>query len=414
MKLSKFSRVLLSALTVFAACAVTFMTTYTVMNVRGKREVAKAVESCQEALKNNADPLSGDETLAYMQAVVDSYYYGTPGEWTGEDGLDQVYRSYIASLGDDYAAYYSPEEYAAYREEAAGNKVGIGVQVRYDMEAKNLQVLLTVPDSPAEAAGVLPEDRILAVNGKRLSEVGFDAAVSEISGEIGTQVILTILRDGNELEIPVTRDRFTNVSVYFSVCSDGKTGLIRILNFDGATPDQFKAAVDGLISQGVTALVFDVRNNGGGSLDSVLSVLSYLIEKDQVLIHILDKDGGDDSRVSDDEHTVDLPMAVLTNGNTASAAELFTSCLRELKNATLVGEKTFGKGCMQSFFNLPNGGGMKLTFRMYNPPSNVSYHGIGISPDVAVELEDDSLPILLMTEEQDNQLTAAIAACRKS
>lgn len=414
MKLSKFSRVLLSAVTVFAACAITFMTTYTVMNVNGKRDVARAVESCQAALQNNPDLLSGDETLAYMQAVVDSYYYGTPGEWTAEDGLDQVYRSYIASLGDDYAVYYSPEEYAAYVEEAAGNKVGIGVQVRFDTEAMNLQVLLTIPDSPAEAAGICPEDRILAVNGKRIADVGYDKMVAEIAGEIGTQVVLTVLRGNEELEITVIRDQFTNVSVYSSVCSDGKTGLIRILNFDGATPGQFKSAVDDLLSQGVTALVFDMRNNGGGSLDSVLSVLSYLIEKDQVLIHILDKDGGDETRVSSDEHTVDLPMAVLTNEYTASAAELFTSCLRELKGATLVGETTFGKGCMQSFFNLPNGGGMKLTFRMYNPPSNVSYHGIGILPDIEVAFDELTTPILLLTEEQDTQLTAAIAACQNS
>lgn len=401
---------------VLAICMVvslaTYMTTYLSMKKEADRKEAELVSGYQDRINQLEAALVNDETLAYMQAVVDAYFYGQPGEWSEEGVLDMLYRSYIASLNDPYAAYYSPEEYAAELSDRQGNKVGIGIQVIYDSENMIINIISVIPGSPAESAGILPGDRIVAVDGIRLSQAGYVGTVNAIAGEIGTDVVITVLREDREMEITVTRNTYVNVSVFGSMCSDSKTGLIRITGFDGATPDQFKAAVDGLFEEGAERLIFDVRDNGGGSLSSVLSVLSYLIEKDQVLIRTYDKDGNFTTDCSDDEHTVDCPMVVLTNGNTASAAELFTSCLRELKGATLVGTTTFGKGCMQSYFNLPNGGGMKLTYKMYNPPSDVSYHGIGIIPDVTVEPDPAYVgrsPSLL-TEEQDLQLQKGIAA----
>lgn len=416
MKERKTGRFLPSLICILLVCVITglatFMTTYLVMKQDSRRSQAEIAGSYQEALERLEAQAGKDETLSYMQSVVSAYFYGEAGQWSAEGSLDQVYRSYIASLNDPYAAYYSPEEYAEEIADRQGNKAGIGVQVSYDSENSEILIQLVIPGSPAQKAGLLSGDRIVAVDGKRLSDVGYTETVNAISGEIGTDVTITVLREDRELALPVTRDTYVNVSVFGSLCSDGKTGLIRITGFDGATPDQFREAVDDLLEQGAEWLIFDMRNNGGGSLSSVLSVLSYLIEKDQVLIRIYDKEGNATTESSDDEHTVDCPMAVLTNGGTASAAELFTACLRELKDARLVGTTTYGKGCMQSYFKLPNGGGMKLTHKMYNPPSDVSYHGIGIVPDVTAEQDPGYAGILpsMLTEEQDLQLQAALAA----
>lgn len=399
---------LLTALTVF-------MTTFLSMKQDLALEKAALAKEYQAKMDEQSRLVGKDETLSYMQSLVESGFYGQPGEWNASGSMDALYRSYVQSLNDPYAAYYSPEEYQAQISDTNGERTGIGVQVRNaesDSGTPGMDVLLTVPGSPAEKAGLLAGDRIVAVDGRRVADLGYDAAIVAIAGEVGTDVRITVLRDGKETDFTVTRDRFENVSVYGSLCSDGITGLIKITGFDGATPGQFRSAVDSLLESGAKRLIFDVRENGGGSLSSVLSVLSYLVEQDQVLIRIHDRDGNETTRVSDSDHTVDCPMAVLTNGHTASAAELFTACLRELKGAVLIGTKTYGKGCMQSVYNLPNGGGLKFTNKMYNPPSNVSYHGVGITPDREVQPDPDYADVapLFLTEEQDHQLRAAIAA----
>lgn len=391
-----------------------FMTTYLSMKQDAALERAELAKAYQEQLDTLGQSVGKDETLSYMQSLVDSAFYGQPGEWNASGSMDDVYRAYVKSLNDPYAAYYSPEEYQAQIEDSNGQKAGIGIQVQSltQDEGLCLSVLLVIPNSPAEKAGLLAGDRIVAVDGVRVADLGYNAAVEAVGGDLGTEVRLSVLREGAERVIPVTRDHYENVSVYGSLCSDGVTGLVKITGFDGATPKQFESAVDTLLGSGAKRLIFDVRENGGGSLSSVLSTLSYLVEKDQVLIRIYDRDGNAETRSSDSDHTVDCPMAVLINGHTASAAELFTSCLRDLKGATLVGTKSYGKGCMQSVYSLPNGGGMKFTNKMYNPPSDVSYHGIGISPDREVSPDPayaDQNPFFL-AEEQDLQLQAALLA----
>lgn len=392
-------------LAVLLAVLITFMSTYVTMKVQ------------VHLAKNNAyisSNVTEDPTFALVKQLFETHYIGELPEFDSSAATDAMIEEYIAAVGDPYARYMNPEEYEAYSSSMQGDLVGIGVQVTYDVENEAIEILLVMPDSPAQALGLKPGDLIIAVEGIRVSESGYNAAADAIAGESGTQVSLTVRRkaDGQEVTLTTTRAHVTALSVTYQMLSDGHTGLIRIFEFNATTPAQFKEAVDTLLAAGADRLIYDLRNNPGGQLDSVLSVLSYLLPKGSLLIQIHDAQGNVEtySDTEETDHTVDCPMAVLINGNTASAAELFTSCLRDYQKVTIVGEKSFGKGCMQYVYSLPNGGALTLTTRMYSPPSGENYDGVGITPHVSASLSEEAaqLNLLKLNEENDDQLKAAM------
>lgn len=381
---------------------VTFMTTYVAMKVEANAD------------KNNAyiqSTYQEDPTLKYVKDLFELYYIGELPEFDSSGATDALIREYIAATGDRWANYMNAQEYEAYKQSMQGNLVGIGVQVAYDTQMGGIEILLVMPDSPAEKIGLQVGDIIVGVEGKQVSALGFDGATDLIKGEAGTKVKLTVLRDGKEIAVTAVRDHVTSLSVIYELLSDGKTGFIRILEFNGTTSAQFNAAVDNLQQQGAKQLVFDLRNNPGGQLDSVLAVLDRILPKNQVLIRVHDANGKEETYSSSDDAVLDLPMAILINGATASAAELFTSCMRDYEKATVVGEKSYGKGCMQYMYTLPNGGAVSITTRLYSPPKGDNYDGLGIMPDVESALSPEALGINFykLNETNDDQLKAALA-----
>ncbi|MBQ8288062.1 MAG: S41 family peptidase [Clostridia bacterium] len=384
---------------------ITFMSTYVIMREDGHQQKNDAYVEAYN---------SDDPTYAMVKQLFEMNYIGELPEIDESLTLDAMIDAYVAATGDRYARYMSPEEYAEYSSSMQGDLVGIGVQVIYHEETNGIEIMLVMPDSPAEALGLQSGDLIVGVGDLRSETDGYEALVDAIAGEEGTDVLLTIRRDGVDMQMTATRAHVTALTVTYQMLSDGHTGLIRISEFNATTPPQFKEAVDTLQAAGADRLIYDMRNNPGGQLDSVLSVLSYLLPKDSVLIRVTDAQGGEEaySDTEEEDHTVDLPMAVLINGNTASAAELFTSCLRDYDKVTVVGELSFGKGCMQFMYPLPNGGVLSLTTRMYSPPSGINYDGVGITPDITVSLSDEAAKLnpLKLTEETDDQLKAAINA----
>lgn len=396
----------ISLTAVILASLVTFMTTYNVMQNAHRREIADLVEQYESKS-------GGDATLEYMMNIVESYFYGNADDWTLEDdGSDQLYRSYVASLNDPYAAYMSPDEYKEWTDSMSGNLVGIGVMVSYSNIDKTMTIALVFPDSPAQKAGLEVGDIVLSIDGKSLDDMTYNEAVAAMKGEEGTNVSLGIGRGDALLEKELTRAQVETLSVVPRISEIANVGIISILQFDDTTPTQFKSAVDDLTSKGVSGIVFDLRDNPGGDLESVLSALSYILPEGSTLIKMISKDNAVTTRESDDPHTLDIPMAVLINGSTASAAELFTSCLSDYDKVITVGTTSYGKGCMQSLVTLPNGGAFKLTTRMYDPPISESYHGIGIKPDIEIDLSDEykGKNLLLVDEANDDQLQAALSA----
>lgn len=389
------------------------------------------------------------DNLEILDAVFNTYsYYGVDEEEMGEFLL----KAYVAASGDKYAEYFTEEEYIAYMDSMRGNSVGVGINIIYatekigDVEYKVLKVINVTRESPAMKAGVRVGDLLFYVGAdeqtrESINQIGYEAAMSKLLGEAGTNAEFTVFRaDGNgnysEVKFSIIRERLKSESVYYHVCTtDPTVGIIKILQFDLTTPTQFSKAVDELKESGVTKFVFDVRYNGGGSLDSIVAVLSYFLDEGQTIISTVDKKGkgevikaepvssfkGEEAGCNVSREDIgkykDLSAVVLCNEYTASAAELFTATFRDYELAKIVGVKTFGKGSMQStlplsYFGIK--GVLKLTTNMYFPPCGESYDGIGIVPDVTVALDQalNSKNIYEITDAEDNQLQAAIEALK--
>lgn len=348
------------------------------------------------------------------------------------------------AINDRYAEYYNAEEYALMTAENQGETQGIGVTVIENTDYKCIEIISVLPNSPALAAGVEPGDLIVYIgsgeNKEAVSDLGYYAALAKLQGTKGTVCEFTVARGegyAEQVEFSITRDTFTAESVTYRVCeTDSRVGIIKLIQFDLTTPSQFCTAMDSLIAQGVEYFIFDVRYNGGGDLASISAVLSYMLEEGDVLIKTRDRAGREEvDKVEEVKYAASSPYsacnvakndiakyrdkvmgksAVLANGSTASAAELFTCALMDYGISEIVGTTTYGKGSMQSIFSLAYygyDGAVKMTTKMYFPPISEGYDGIGIAPDLEVEL-DESLQnknIYKITDEEDNQLQAAIA-----
>ena len=345
------------------------------------------------------------------------------------------------AINDRYAEYYNAEEYALMTAENQGETQGIGVTVIENTDYNCIEIISVLPNSPALAAGVEPGDLIIYVGGgeskEKVTDLGYYAALAKLQGVKGTVCEFTALRGTEEIEFSIMRDTFVSESVTYRVCAtDSKVGIIKLIQFDLTTPGQFCTAMDSLIASGVEYFIFDVRYNGGGDLASITAVLSYMLNEGDVLIKTRDRAGTEViTKVDTVNYSITSPYsacnvkesdiakyrdkvmgksAVLANGSTASAAELFTCALMDYGISEIVGTTTYGKGSMQSIFSLQYygyDGAVKMTTKMYFPPISDGYDGIGIKPDLEVELDKslENKNIYKITDQEDNQLQAAIS-----
>ncbi|MBQ2758028.1 MAG: PDZ domain-containing protein [Clostridia bacterium] len=371
------------------------------------------------------------------QIFSDYALYDTNGDLL----LDSMLKAYVAATGDKYAAYYTQAEFDALMAENGGELVGIGITVTESVAPVGIMIISVMKNSPAAAAGVRAGDVITVVgegeNAISVAEAGFDVASAALRGEEGTVAHFKVLRDGAEIPFTITRARVEYESVTGRVSETDQTvGIVSITQFMTNTPAQFKAEMERLITAGCTSFVFDVRNNPGGDLKSIIAVLSFFLNKDDLIVTVVNKDGSEEKHVCapvsyDDDYAAcsvreadigkyrQYGLAVLANGYTASAAELFCAVLRDYSLAPIVGTTTYGKGVLQHVFSLESfgySGGVKLTTGYYNPPSGVNYDGVGVAPDGAETPLDDAVKnknIYLLTEAEDNQLQAAIAAAKQ-
>ncbi len=382
------------------------------------------------------------KNLITLDEIFKSYSYsGTDDEKMQEAILD----AYISATGDMYAEYLNQEEYDAFFTDRNGELVGIGISiVNSEIEVNGLsykvmEIISVFDDSPALENGVMTGDCIMYVdNGGEMAlvnSVGYNEALNLMLGEEGSLAKFIVYRpsggDYEEVEFSIARRKVVTQSVTFRVSeTDKRVGIINITGFDLTTPTQFKNAVNTLRdTHGCEYFVFDVRNNPGGALDSIETVLTYFLDKGDLIVSTEYAGGystafyaGDSSGIpyTGDEIGMykDLKCVVLTNQNTASAAELFTATLRDYKIAEVVGETTFGKGCMQSLIPLDRygiEGGLKLTVAMYFSASKTVYHDIGIAPDHKIDLSDEAKKInfFLLPEEMDDQLLKALDVLTK-
>ena len=377
------------------AAAVTFIVT-SFFSLRSFNEKVQAVKEKAEKY----------ERLEVIDSYVRSNYYTELDE---ESLVNGMLKGYMSGLNDPYSNYMTPGEYQSLQEKESGRTVGIGVTVTMNEEGY-IHIIEVQKGSPAEKAGLLKDDLVVAVNEQDVLEIGFDEAVTQVKGEEGTRAVLTIRREGKADRIyRITRETFDLITVDSKLLS-GEIGYISISAFRENTPQQFHEAMETLTANGAKALIFDVRNNGGGLLNSLEEIVDPLLPEGEIATATY-QDGTTETALYSDAQETDIPMAVLINGNSASAAELFAASLRDFKDAQLVGATSFGKGIMQVTTALEDGGGLTLTVATYQTTRSDCYHGVGLEPDVPVEAAPET-EITAIDPDTDPQLAKAIEVLR--
>ena len=360
-------------------------------------------ESSSEVLESLQSGGSSDSKFSTILSIIETYYY----QDVDDDKLvNGVYKGVVESLEDPYSEYYTAEEYEDLMATLTGNYAGIGALLQKNAETGAVTITKVYKGTPAEKAGLLEGDYIISADGYAATDEGLDTFVQHIRGEEGTDVELIISRDGEEQTVVCTRASIATPTVEYQMLQDN-VGYIVVSQFTEHTYKDFVAAYKDLESQGMTSVIFDMRNNGGGLLDSVVEMLDYLLPKGTV-VYTMDKAGHREDFLSDEGSSKDIPMVVLVNGNTASAAEIFTGAIRDFEYGTIIGTNTFGKGIVQSTIPLTDGSALKLTTQTYYTPSGECIHGKGIAPDIELEYEfqggeDDAYSVDL-----DNQIQKAL------
>ncbi len=344
------------------------------------------------------------------QSYIDKYYWKS--DLDQEKLADYAIKGMVSALGDKYSDYYTTSEYNQAMGEVKGDYTGIGATIYMDTSTKQKIIRKVQKSSPAEEAGLKVDDVLLKINGEDISQKSLNDTVSMIRGKEGKTSKLTIQRKEQDktkvMEVTVTAKKLVNQSIHYKMLT-GEKGYINISNFDNEGVKQFQSAMEDLKKQGMTGLVLDVRNNGGGSLEAVTKMLDELLPEG-VLLTEKYKNKEDVVYRSTDEKQFDKPMVVLINGGSASASEVMAGALQDRKAATLVGVKSFGKGIVQSIFSLRFGGGIKLTTGQYLLPSGRCIHGTGLTPDVEVTYSGTSNEL---GGEDDNQLQKALTVLEK-
>ena len=342
---------------------------------------------------------------AEVQEIIETYFIDDYDEDTLADGAAS---GMVDATGDEWSYYLSADEVAAYEESMANAYVGVGITITEDAEAGGMRVEEVVSGGPAEEAGIRVGDLLLAVEGEDVLPHGIDGTRNLVRGEEGTRVNMHFSRNGTEYDVSVER-RSIETPVVTGELLDENIGYIKIDNFDDRSAAETIAFVKDLIGQGAEALLFDVRFNPGGYADELVKVLDYLLPEGD-LFRSVDYAGREEVDTSD-ASCVELPMAVLVNEDSYSAAEFFAAALQEYEWATIVGSQTYGKGNFQTAFYLSDGSMVNLSIGKYYTPNGKSLTETGVTPDVVVDLDDEQYALLYynaLERADDPQFQAAI------
>lgn len=347
--------------------------------------------------------MSNTAKIRQIEEMLDTYYVE---DYDKELAEELMYTGLVAGVGDPYTYYLSADSLAEQVEKNSGHFVGIGVEI-YAGDDGYIVVSSVTPGGPAEAAGILAEDKITEVDGESITGKTAADVSALVKGEEGTDVTLTIFREstGEVLEKTVTRQDIQVQTVSWRMMDDN-IGYISITNFRENTYSQFKEALDTLEAEGMEKLVLDLRNNTGGLVKSAHEIGEELLPEG-IMVYTMDKEGNREDTLCDDVYN-DVPLVVLVNGNSASAAEILAGAIQDTGRGELIGTTTFGKGLVQRLFTLSDGSGLNVTIQKYYTPNGTSIHGVGITPDYEVELPEEYAQQTNIPAEADTQLQKAV------
>lgn len=347
--------------------------------------------------------------LSQLQSLIEERYIEGADSTVLEDAAANAM---VAATGDRWSYYIPASEYETYQENMANAYVGVGITILSSEEVEGFQIMSVTPGGPAEKAGVQVDDLLIGVDGEDVRQSDASQVRNLVRGEEGTNVVLTVLREETELELTVQRRHMETPVATYTMLED-QVGLVTIENFDSRCSEETIAAIEALREQGAEKLIFDVRNNPGGFADELVKVLDYLLPEGD-LFRTERYDGYEDVDVSD-ENFLDMPMAVLVNGDSYSAAEFFAAALQEYEAAIVVGEHTSGKGHFQTTYQLSDGSAVALSIGRYYTPKGVCLEGVGIEPDVPVTVDEDTAMKIYfdsLPREEDPQIQAALDALK--
>ncbi len=344
-----------------------------------------------------------DKVLELQNFIEKNYYLDTKDV----DFAAGVYKGLFESLDDPYSVYMTKDEFKRFNESSTGTYGGIGVVVE---AAKDnfITVVSPIEDTPGERAGLKTGDKIIAVNGEEVYADGMSDAVKIMKGKPGTDVVITIYREGEDkFDVTITREMIVIKSVK-SRMLDNDIAYIRITSFDQKVFSEFKTHYEKLLADGMKSLIIDLRNNPGGDLAQCVKLSDYILGK-QMIVYT-ENNAGEKREFKSDEDKISVPFAILVNGGSASASEILTGAVKDSNSGTVIGTTTFGKGLVQSVYPLPDGGGVKLTTAQYFTPNGTYIHGEGIEPNIIVELSKE---YKVDDDSTDNQLQEAIKVLSK-
>lgn len=351
-------------------------------------------------------PPAGWEKLNVVRDQIYEIYDGPI-----DDGqmLEGAIKGMVDSLGDPYSQFYNAEEYSRLNSDSTGKFVGVGIQI--NVQDNEIVVVAPIDGSPAKEAGIQSGDVIIRIDGEVYTGKEMDAAVNYMRGEVGDPVTLTIRRDQEEIDFEIVRREITTKSVRYEML-EGDMGLITVSQFTQNVDKEFEKALDALTADGAKGFIVDLRGNPGGYLRESINMASNFIAKDKVIVSTIDKHKNRHEDLSIGGDYIGTPLVVLIDMGSASASEVVAGALKDYDAATLVGEKSFGKGIVQTIMDLKDGEGLKLTVAAYYSPKGTNIHQIGINPDITVAYPED-LPAAEYSQEKDTQLQKAIEVLRE-
>ena len=344
-------------------------------------------------------------TFKMFRNFIEKNYLGTMDE---DAMLESAIKGYVAGLDDDYSEYITKEEMEEYMQDARGNYVGVGIYITNNTKTNQIVVLMPIKGSPAEAAGIKSGDVITKVDGTEYKGEQLSEASKALKSEAGTIAKIEVLRNDTEkLEFEVER-KSIKVSHIEAKVLENDIGYMKVSTFDEGCYEEFKQNWEKLSSQNIKSLIIDLRNNGGGIVDEALNMADMMVEKDKILLITASKNAEEKINKAEQEKTINVPIVILVNEGTARSSEILSAAVRENnENVKIIGTKTYGKGVIQTIFNLSDGSGIKLTTSEYYTPNHNTINKVGIAPDIEVELPEDE-NIYTVSEKNDTQLQKAI------
>ena len=325
---------------------------------------------------------------------------------------DGAIKGYVEGLGDKYTEYISKDEMKKFTENINGSFMGIGIYMIADESSGKIIVHHPISDSPAYKAGIKAGDVIVSVDGVEYGYDELNTIADHIKGEAGTKVKLVIERDGKNIDFEIERAKIETNPITSKIL-EKDIGYLNLPSFDKDVSKKLKEKIDDLIAKGAKSLILDLRNNGGGMVDECEEITDLFLDKDKTIMTTKDKKGNVQKSVTKNKKTYDLPLVILVNENTASASEILTGALKDNNRTKVIGTKTYGKGVIQSVFNLSDGSGLKITTAEYFTPNGIEINKKGITPDIEVKLPDTVKSVYAVEEKDDTQLKKAIEELSK-